>query len=70
MAALLIVILVLAVIGIYVLLGGLLWMVGLGILSHIFAAPNLAISFWQAVVVSLVVGVLLGGFVRAGRNDK
>lgn len=44
------------------LLGGLIWMVGLGLLAQIFQAPNLAIGYWQSVVVAVIVSLLFGGF--------
>lgn len=42
------------------LITGFFWMIGLGIFSHIFRQPNLAISYWQSVVVGLVANFLIG----------
>lgn len=46
------------------LLAGFIWMIGLGILSHIFHVKNLAIGFWPSVLVAFVVNLLLGGLRR------
>jgi len=50
------------------LLGGLVWMLGLGILAHIFNAPNLAVGFWQSLLAGIVVNILLGGTVAFRRK--
>lgn len=50
------------------LFAGLLWWVGLGILANIFNAPNLAITYWQSVVVALIANILLGGIGNAVRS--
>lgn len=55
------VILVLVILLLLGLLGGFVWMIGLGILSHVFHAKNLAIGFWPSVLVAFVVNLLLGG---------
>lgn len=52
-----------------VFLGGFIWMVCLGALSHIFDAKKLAIGFWPSVLVSVIASALLGGF-RAGTKSK
>ena len=49
------------------LLSGFVWMIGLGILSSIFHAPNLAIGYWQSVLVAFIVNLLLGGFIRSNK---
>lgn len=49
------------------LLTGFFWMIGLGVLSHIFHEPRLAIGYWQSVLVALVVNLLLGGFSRSSK---
>lgn len=54
---------ILVVLGIIVpavLFGGLVWMLALGALSHIFNVPNLAIGYWQSVLVSLIFALLFG----------
>lgn len=43
-----------------VLLGGFIWMICLGALSHIFGFEKLAIAFWPSVLVSLIFNILLG----------
>lgn len=49
----------------FALLGGWIWMLGLGALSHIFDVPNLAIGFWQSVLVAFIVNLLIGGGVKS-----
>ncbi len=57
----------LIVFAIVALISGLLWMIGLGVLSHIFQQPNLAIGYWHSVMVAFVVNLLLGGFTRSNK---
>lgn len=67
------VIIVLAMWGIFVaaftLIGGLIWMLGLGVLAHIFNNPDLAIGYWQSVVLAVFVNLILAGIQsRRGKN--
>lgn len=61
-------IIVVAIIAIpFWLLWGLIWMLGLGVLADIFNAPNLAIGYWQSVLVGFIVAVLLGGLIGSSK---
>lgn len=42
------------------LFSGWVWMLGLGGLSHIFGVPELAIGYWQSVVVAMIISILIG----------
>jgi uncharacterized MnhB-related membrane protein len=46
---------------------GSVWMICLGILSHIFNAPDLAIGYWHSVVVAFIANLLLGIAARRGK---
>lgn len=43
------------------LLGGFIWMICLGALSHIFDIPKLAIGYWPSVLVGVIFSLLFGG---------
>lgn len=60
MKLLTILILIVLVVVPVILMGGFIWMILLGALSHIFNVPNLAISFWQSVLVSLIFSLIFG----------
>ena len=64
MKTLTVLIAVLIVAFLFALIGGYTWMICLGVLSHIFDVPSLAISYWQSVVVAFIANLLLGGFSR------
>lgn len=42
------------------LIGGFIWMICLGALSHIFDIPKLAIGYWPSVLVAVIANFLLG----------
>lgn len=44
------------------LLGGWVTMLCLGALAHVFSVPELAISFWHSVLVSMIIGLLFGNW--------
>lgn len=50
------------------LLAGFIWMLCLGALSHIFDAPQLAISYWQSVCVAIIFSLLFGGITSSGKS--
>lgn len=52
---------IIGLVGASLLLGGLIWMLCLGALGHIFQVKQLEIGYWQSVLVALIAGVLLGG---------
>lgn len=58
---------ILIIIG-FILLAGLIWMIGLGFLASIFQAPNLAIGYWESVAVALIFSVLFAGVGSVGGN--
>lgn len=49
---------------------GLIWMLGLGVLAHIFNNPHLAIGYWQSVVLALFVNMILGVVGARLRKDQ
>jgi hypothetical protein len=56
-----VVILIFLLVSAVILLGGFIWMLGLGALAHIFGVSALAIGYWQSCIVALIVGILFGG---------
>ena len=52
------------------LISGLIWWLALGVMAHMFNNPNLAISYWQSVIVAVFANMILGGvFARWRKKD-
>lgn len=57
------------IVGAVTLVSGLVWMLGLGVLAHIFNNSDLAIGYWQSVVLALFVNLILAG-IQARRSKN